>query len=648
MDIKRIISLLEEIEDTSLDNELEIVAFSIKEALEIASKEFNTEIFNLEYEILEPGSSGIFGIGRKPYRVLVRKIGDISTTSYTDEHREEILSIDGKYFIVHTDEGLFLKVIPPEGKGKFVAYEEVVNELRRRGFDNFDEGKVRKEVSSPSNTLVLVGPPVPTDQSENSTVHVEVLPDESKALITLTRPSPKGKVPSVNEVMKVLKMEGVVHGIIKENIERAICEGIFDVPVEVAVWTPPEPGKDAKINYYVNLSSKSSLFATSDKEIVDFHKVINIENVVKGQVLASKEPATRGKPGTTVRGKIIYTTDGKDVSLHNLAGKNVEISPDGLELIAKEQGQVVFKQGKIHVEPILEILSDVTTETGDIDFVGNVIIKGSVRDTFKVKAGGNVDIWGTVEKAEVIADGNVIVRTGIQGKESGTVIAGGDVVAKFIERANIKAGGNVIALEYILHSNIVSKQRVFCFGRKASIAGGHIKALYEISAKQLGAESWVDTILEVGSDPDLQERHDELIRRREELSNKVSELKKELMTLQQMIQSLGRIPPEKEERYFLMSSTLKEYSQELENIENELKAIKEQLDSASVEARVSAYGVCYPNVKIKIKDAAHTCKDQYKFVTFKREGRTIIMVPYEESQELREKKKEITEKSKKL
>lgn len=641
MDIKKLISLLDEIDSQEeSSNELEVVAFSVKEALEIASREFNTEVFNLEYEIIEAGNNGFLGIGRKPYRILVRKIGDLSLGIVDKPSSEEILSIDGKYSIVHTDEGIFLKVIPPQGKGHPVSYEEVINDLRNRGFTNFDENRIRNEVINPSGKPILVGPPMPTDPNENSSPRVEVLPDETKAFLTLSRPSPRGKLPSVNEILKLLKMEGVVHGINQENIERAIFEGIFDVPVEVATWTPPEPGKDAKINYYVNIESKKVSFGES--ETVDFHKVINIENVVKGQVLASKTPPTKGIPGKTVRGKIIPTTDGKDVSLQSLAGNNVEVSADGLELIAKEQGQVVFKQNKIHIEKVLEILSDVSTETGDIEFIGNVVIRGSVRDTFKVKAGGNVDIFGTVEKAEIIAEGNVIVRTGIQGKGEGKIVAGGDVISKFIERANVKAGGNVIALEYILHSNITSKSRVFCFGRKASIAGGNVKALYEISAKQLGAESWVETLLEVGSDPDLQEKHDELLRRKELLNTKITDLKKEILVFQQMIQNLGSLPPEKQERFTQMSMMLKEYSQEIENIENELKAIREQLDSAVVEARVSAYGICYPNVKIKIKDALHTCKDQYKFVTFKREGRSIIIVPYEESQEMREKKKEVT------
>ncbi len=646
MDIKKIISLLDEIEDES-SNEVEVVAFSIREALEIASKELNTEVFNLEYEILEPGNSGFMGIiGRKPYRVIVRKIGSLSLKPSFENHREEILSIDGKFFIANTDEGVFLKVLPPQGNGRYVTYNDIVQELRAREIQNFDESKIRKEVQSPSSTSVLIAPVQNTLPEEDSKPHIEILPDESRVFLTFSKPSLRGKVPSVSEINRLLKENGVVYGVNNENIEKAIYEGMFGIPVEVATWTPPEPGKDAKINYYVSLGNKSLFEVAFQKDNIDFHKIASIENVVKGQVLASKDPPTRGIPGKTVRGKIIPTTDGKDVSLQSIAGKNVEVSADGLELIAKEHGQVVFKQEKIHVEPVLEIQSDVSTETGDIDFVGNVVVKGSVRDTFKVKAGGNIDIWGTVEKAEVIGDGNIIVRTGIQGKELGKVIAGGDLIAKFIERANVKAGGNVIALEYIMHSNVSSKSRVMCFGRKASIVGGSVKALYEVSAKQIGAESWVETMIEVGSDPDLQEKYNELIKRREELSSKISEIKKELNIFQQMIQNFGRIPPDKEERYNTMTAMLKEYSQELEAIEKELKEINEKLGSAAIEARVSVSDICYPNVKIKIKDALYTCREQYKFVTFKLDNRSIIAVPYEESQELRERKKEMKEKSK--
>jgi len=482
---------------------------------------------------------------------------------------------------------------------------------------------------------------------DDSHPSIEVTPDESSALLTLSKPAlPYGKVPTPNEVKNLLKSQGVVFGISDDEINRAIYEGVFDVLVKVAEWDPPVSGKDAKINYYVNINKQEQI--SIGGEIIDFHKVMNIQNVVKGQVLAVKEPATRGKPGTTVRGRVIPTSDGKDTNISALAGKNVEVSLDGMELIASQQGQIVMKNGKINVEPVLEIQGDVSTETGDIDFVGNVVIKGSVRDTFKVKAGGNVDIWGTVEKAEVMADGNVYIRTGIQGKEAGLITAGGDVVAKFIERAKIHAKGDVIALEYILHSNISSKSKIMCLGKKASITGGQVRAFHEIYAKQLGAESWVETFLEVGSDPEILQRYDELVSQKEILNNKLTELKKELLSLQQLVISYGKLPSDKEEKFQTLNMETKQLSDEITKIDEELSNLRQQLDQAAIESKISCYDICYPNVKIKIRDAIHICKDVYKFVTFKREGHNIIIVPYEEPKEIKEKKQELLKQGRRL
>jgi uncharacterized protein (DUF342 family) len=646
MDIQKLIKMLDEIEDEETLNEIEIVAYSVKDALEIAKKELNTDIINLDYEILETGNSGFLGIGKKPYRILVKKIGSF-TINQANEHVEEITSIDGKFFIAHTNEGIFVKIIPPQGRGRFIKFDEVKSYLEGLGFTNIDERKLSKEIENPSSTPVKIGEPIPTSPSDDSHPSIEVTPDESSALLTLSKPAlPYGKVPTPNEVKNLLKSQGVVFGISDDEINRAIYEGVFDVPIEVAKWDPPVSGKDAKINYYVNINKQEQI--SIGGEIIDFHKVMNIQNVVKGQVLAVKEPATSGKPGTTVRGRVIPTSDGKDTNISALAGKNVEVSPDGMELIASQQGQIVMKNGKINVEPVLEIPGDVSTETGDIDFVGNVVIKGSVRDTFKVKAGGNVDIWGTVEKAEVMADGNVYIRTGIQGKEAGLITAGGDVVAKFIERAKIQAKGDVIALEYILHSNISSKSKIMCLGKKASITGGQVRAFHEIYAKQLGAESWVETFLEVGSDPEILQKHDELVSQKEILNNKLTELKKELLSLQQLMISYGKLPSDKEEKFQTLNMETKQLSNEITKIDEELSNLRQQLDQAAIESKISCYDICYPNVKIKIRDAIHICKDVYKFVTFKREGHNIIIVPYEEPKEIKEKKQELLKQGRRL
>ena len=63
-----------------------------------------------------------------------------------------------------------------------------------------------------------------------------------------------------------------------------------------------------------------------------------------------------------IRGK-----DGKDVAFK--IGKNVEITPDGLSVIAKCDGSIVNENDKLSVIKVLEIKTDVGVETGILNFM---------------------------------------------------------------------------------------------------------------------------------------------------------------------------------------------------------------------------------------------------------------------------------------
>jgi predicted RNA-binding protein Jag len=113
------------------DNSLEVYADSVKQALELAAKELNVDISALDYEIVEKGTKGFFGIGRLPYRVIVTPI-KLSTVEMTelDELDSKFsgshipgISLqkedsDGIYKIRVTKNGVMLKVIPQEVMGQ--------------------------------------------------------------------------------------------------------------------------------------------------------------------------------------------------------------------------------------------------------------------------------------------------------------------------------------------------------------------------------------------------------------------------------------------------------------------------------------------------------------------------------------------------
>ena len=72
---------------------------------------------------------------------------------------------------------------------------------------------------------------------------------------------------------------------------------------------------------------------------------------------------------------------------------------------------------KLSVVPVLEIKGDVGPATGNIDFVGSVLIRGRIKSGFRVVAKGDVQVERTLEDAEIKAGGNIILQRGIQGRK---------------------------------------------------------------------------------------------------------------------------------------------------------------------------------------------------------------------------------------
>jgi len=627
------------------ETEVEVYAFSIEEALKTAADALKTSIANLQYEVLERGSPGFLGIGKKPFKYLVRATGRAEGLSLTPEtiKRELVepqfaVDKDGSFRILVKKEGIFIKVDPPQGKGKKINLQTIQHQLMLKDIAKYDENVVKQEVERPSSRYKKIGEYTPSQY--DSHFQLQISPDEMKAYVTMTKPEKYGRVVDTEEVFAALKAKNVTYGIKKDAIENAIENELFNIPIVVAEGDMPVDGKDAQIKYHFKTSTDEVKFEVAEDGSVDFHKLDLIQSVVVGQVLATKIPSEKGKAGRTITGKIIPARDGKDVKLN--FGNNTHLSPDGMQVISDINGQVIFKNNKIQVEPVYEVSGDVDLTTGDINFPGNVIIYGNVNDTFKVYSGANIEIKGNIGKASVVAEGNIIVRQGIQGKDEARIVSAGDVYAKFIERANVKAEGYVVVTEVILHSNVESKKKIICQGGKRSqIAGGRVRALYEINAKYLGAEAYTETILEAGIDPEAEDKIMEIHKRKEVIQKEWPEITQELSNLTMML-GRGALPPDMQEKYNLLTLKNNELRQEMTALDEQLKSLQEYLDTIGKDAKISASKTVYPGVKIKIKNDALAIKSEYKFVTFYREGGLVKIAPYEKSKEMEEKIKGLT------
>ncbi|URA10691.1 FapA family protein [Thermospira aquatica] len=618
--------------------ELEVFAFSIEDALKEAAKFWNTSLLNLEYEILERGKSGFLGFGRKPMKILVKKTKSLSLGvellgGAGEAEVEFSANEDGSFHVIPRTHSLMVKVTPPKGQGKSVNFDVAKAILANKGITGYDENLLRKAVQNASGQWVKIGDRSPTPG--DAKISFQISTDEMKAFMVVTRPEKGGGFPENDEVINLLKAKKVFYGVKEDAITQAFENELYNVPVIVAEGDYPEDGKDAQIHYHFKTDSDKAVVKVKEDGSVDFHDLDVVQSVVAGQILAVKEPAGKGKPGKTITGRVLPARDGKDVPL--LPGNNNHLSPDGLQLISDINGQVVFKNGRINVEPVYEVRGDVGPSTGDVNFPGNVVVYGNVNDTFKVYAGGNVEIKGNVGKAHITAEGNLVVRQGIQGKDEAQIVCGGDLYAKFIERATIRAEGDIVVTEAILHSDVSSKKRVFCQGgRRSQIGGGRIRAFQEINAKFLGTEAYAETILEAGIDPDAEDKLMTLITQRDNIKKQLPDINKQVTNYSMLLAS-GPLPPDKEILYNELVAKQTELKTILQETEDQIAEIQKYIDGLAAEAKISASKTVYPGVKIKIKNAVLQVKSDFQFVTFSLgEGSQVKISPYEQAKGMEE------------
>ena len=311
-------------------------------------------------------------------------------------------------------------------------------------------------------------------------------------------------------------------------------------PVLAAEGTKAHDGADAHVVY--NFKGQREAVTLKEKDgRVDFKDISRVENVVAGQLLARKVPAEPGQPGQTVTGKLIPAEKGKDCELS--VGKNVKLSEDGLSALAEINGQVLLLGGKINVEPIYTIPGDVNLRTGNILFLGTVIVRGNVEDGFSVKAAGNIEVFGSVGKCLIDAEGDIVVHQGIAAKTEGKVRCGKSLYSKFIEHAHVDAGEYVVVTDGIVHSYVDANKMILCQGKRAQIVGGHLRASEEINSKILGSVAGTETLLEVGYDPRSKERLVQLEEARRGVEKSMEEVELNIKTLETLQRAQKKLPP---------------------------------------------------------------------------------------------------------
>ena len=194
---------------------------------------------------------------------------------------------------------------------------------------------------------------------------------------------------SVEALEQFLRSHQVRYGLQHDTLRR-IAEHAEEYQYSrtpIAMGTEPMHGQNGRIEFTVNFGNETNLKPLEIEDgKVDYKEVIRLNNVKKGQPLATRIPPTKGVPGTAVTGEEIPSKPGKEA--HFKVGKNVVVNAEKTAMYALDGLLTKTEKGKINVFPVYEINGDVDYSIGNIDFVGTVVIRGNVLTGFRIKARG--------------------------------------------------------------------------------------------------------------------------------------------------------------------------------------------------------------------------------------------------------------------
>lgn len=455
----------------------------------------------------------------------------------------------------------------------------------------------------------------PTPESQISPVSIDsaitivVSQDKLSAIITVRPYNLKGETLSKEKLWSVIEDWGIHRDRVLNDeirkilnlLERAAQKGDFTpIKTEIAKGVAPVPGENGWVRFYHPMSKRVKLLEDGR---ADFRNIDRYINVKVGEKLTTKFEGIPGVPGFDVFGNIIPAPSIKKPKLvvgNHIEERNVlEEGKNLQEYFATSNGVIFATEVSITVSPELQIAGNVGLSTGNIQFDGNVIVRGDVEPGSIVECTGSLIVYGNLESNQIKVGQDLIVHGGIKGS-GGTeiILVTGQIQTKFIENAYLETEGDIIVEGAILNSTIDTLGSIILNGQNGNLVSSKIRTNEGISAVSLGSGAELDVIVELGF-------HFKNDRSFQEISRKIQmgekEMEKILPKIQQikhMVQRFrGNLPEDKKTAFKIV---FEDYNKKLK-ILNMLKFKQDSLKSSrfnSGAVRLAVQKGAYPGAVI--------------------------------------------------
>jgi hypothetical protein len=447
-------------------------------------------------------------------------------------------------------------------------------------------------------------------------VEIRIADAAMKAYMNCARGYGSGKVLSEEIVRKHLAEKGVRYGIDLDAIEEAVAKANDNhgeqKDILVAQGKKARDGMDGRIEYTFNPARKWN-FKVLPNGRVDYRSFRNINTIKKGELLATILDPHEGEPGATVLGERLEPGEGTPIEL--FAGEGVSTAEDTKKFYADKDGQIVLNGKMIEVLHVYMIEGDVDYSTGNIEFNGNVIVKGSVLEGFKIEARGDIVVLRNVEPAHLEAGCDIIVVGGVQGRGKGVLHAGRNIKVGFAQNAQLEAQGSVSIEKFAVNSTIFTSKYLKMSSNRGAVIGGEVYAQRGIDVKDLGSSNETRTFVEVGTDflvrrkiKQLEQIMDFCIQNNEKIDQ----------VLKPLVDTMKKNPGALKEKSSIIKQCIQK-KKELQVRKRDMNIRRKQLLEQLKEKDVCFIKVkknCYPYVTIKIKEHRMFIKRRYQNIRF--------------------------------
>lgn len=200
-----------------------------------------------------------------------------------------------------------------------------------------------------------------------------------------------------------LSERGIVFGIDEKVLEELVKSKKEAKNVVVAKG---EKAIDDENDYIkVLFQSEDNKDKEDSLEKIDYRNSNNILNVSIGEEIGELIVGKDGKDGTDIFGNNLSRKLKKNLQIKTGVGCTIK----GNKVVSIIEGQPSVKTGVFSVHKVYKVDTDVDLKSGNINFVGDVIISKNIKEGMSVEVGNYLTVMGNIEHANIIAQGDTTI-----------------------------------------------------------------------------------------------------------------------------------------------------------------------------------------------------------------------------------------------